>query len=107
MRSGDGVVLTWVHRGDRAPGEALVEAVRTAELPEGAGHLFVHGEAAAVRELRRHLRETVGLPRERTSISGYWRRGDTEDRWQATKREWNAAIEAEERIGRAWLAEER
>jgi NADPH-dependent ferric siderophore reductase len=73
-----------------------VAAVRAATLPEGTGHLFVHGEAGAVRELRRHLRETHGLPRELTSVSGYWRRGDTEDRWQATKREWNAAIAEEE-----------
>ena len=92
----DGVELVWLHRGDAAPGEALVAAVRAATLPEGTGHLFVHGEAGAVRELRRHLRETHGLPRELTSVSGYWRRGDTEDRWQATKREWNAAIAEEE-----------
>jgi NADPH-dependent ferric siderophore reductase len=95
---GDGVELRWVHRGDAAPGEALVAEVRGAALPAGTGSLFVHGEAGAVRELRRHLRETHGLPRELTSISGYWRRGDTEDRWQATKREWNAAIEAEEGV---------
>ncbi len=69
----DGVELMWVHRGDGAPGEALVAAVRSAVLPAGRGHLFVHGEAGAVRELR----------------------GGTEDRWQATKRAWNAAIEAE------------
>jgi NADPH-dependent ferric siderophore reductase len=93
---GDGVELRWVHRGDAAPGEALVAEVRGAALPAGTGSLFVHGEAGAVRELRRHLRDAHGLPRELTSISGYWRRGDTEDRWQATKREWNAAIEAEE-----------
>jgi len=43
-------------------------------------HFAVHGGAGAVRELR------------------YWRSGDTEDRWQATKREWNAAIEAEEAV---------
>jgi NADPH-dependent ferric siderophore reductase len=91
-----GVDLVWVHRGDAAPGEALVAAVRAAELPAGTGHVFVHGEAAAVRELRRHLRVERGLDPRSASISGYWRRGDTEDRWQATKREWNAAIEAEE-----------
>src|SRR4051812_14367372 len=34
----DGVSLTWVHRGDAAPGEALVAAVRSAALPEGTGH---------------------------------------------------------------------
>ncbi|MGY1602497.1 siderophore-interacting protein [Geodermatophilus sp. SYSU D00815] len=93
---GDGVELVWVHRGGRAPGVALVAAVLAASLPEGTAHLFVHGEAGAVRELRRYLRAQRGLQPEFTSISGYWRVGDTEDRWQAGKREWNAAIEAEE-----------
>jgi NADPH-dependent ferric siderophore reductase len=92
----EGVEMVWVHRGDAAPGEALVAAVRGTRLPDGTGHVFVHGEAAAVRELRRHLRAERGLDPEFTSISGYWRRGDTEDRWQATKREWHAAIEAED-----------
>jgi NADPH-dependent ferric siderophore reductase len=96
LASRDGVEVTWVHRGDAGYGEALVAAVRAAVLPQGAGHVFVHGEAGAVRELRRHLRAERGLEPRLTSISGYWRRGDTEDGWQATKREWNAAIEAEE-----------
>jgi NADPH-dependent ferric siderophore reductase len=91
-----GVELVWVHRGDRAPGEALTEAVRDHPLPEGDGHVFVHGEAGMVRDLRRHLRTERGLVPEFTSISGYWRVGDTEDRWQAGKREWNAQVEAEE-----------
>jgi NADPH-dependent ferric siderophore reductase len=92
----DGVDLAWVHRGSAAPGEALVAAVLGVRLPEGTGHFFVHGEAGAVRELRRHLRAERGLDPEFTSISGYWRRGDTEDRWQAAKREWNAAVDAED-----------
>ena len=91
-----GTELRWLHRGDAAPGEVLVAAVRATELPAGRGHLFVHGEAYAVRELRRHLRGLYGLAPEWTSISGYWRRGDTEDGWQSTKQEWNAQIEAEE-----------
>jgi NADPH-dependent ferric siderophore reductase len=95
LQGGPGVELTWVHR-DGEPGAALVSAVRAVDLPAGNGHVFVHGEAAAVRELRRHLRAERGLDPEFTSISGYWRRGDSEDRWQARKREWNAAIEAEE-----------
>jgi NADPH-dependent ferric siderophore reductase len=92
----DGVELVWVHRGDAAPGTALVAAVRGVRLPEGRGHVFVHGEAVAVRELRRHLRAERGLDPEFTSISGYWRRGDTDELWRAAKREWNAAIEAED-----------
>jgi NADPH-dependent ferric siderophore reductase len=91
-----GAELVWVHRGPQAPGAALVAAVTAATLPSGQGHVFVHGEAVFVRELRRHLRTAHGLAPGFTSISGYWRRGDTEDRWQAGKREWNAAIEAED-----------
>ncbi|MDP5185318.1 siderophore-interacting protein [Blastococcus sp. BMG 814] len=92
----DGVDLLWVHRGDAAPGELLVEAVRGLPLPGGTGHVFVHGEAGAVRELRRYLKAERGLAPEFTSISGYWRRGATEDGWQAAKPGWNAAIEAED-----------
>jgi NADPH-dependent ferric siderophore reductase len=93
---GPATELVWLHRGDRAPGTALVAAVRACPLPAGTGHVFVHGEAGLVRELRRHLRAERGLAPEFTSISGYWRLGDSEDRWQAGKREWNAQIEAEE-----------
>lgn len=46
--------------------------------------------------LRRHLRAERGLDAAWASVSGYWRRGDTEDGWQSTEREWNAAIEAED-----------
>jgi NADPH-dependent ferric siderophore reductase len=94
---GEGVQLVWVHRGVQAPGEAVVAAVRSAQLPVGSGHLFVHGEAGLVRELRLHLRAERGLVPEFTSISGYWRRGRTEDRWQAEKRDWNAEVEAAEK----------
>ncbi|WP_409330236.1 siderophore-interacting protein [Trujillonella humicola] len=92
----EGAELTWVHRGDGAPGAALVAAVLSAPLPDGAPQAFVHGEAGAVRELRRWLRGTLAVPRELLSVSGYWRIGRTEDRWQAEKPEWNAAVEAEE-----------
>ncbi|OAH11233.1 siderophore-interacting protein [Streptomyces jeddahensis] len=90
------VEVVWLHRGDRPIGEALVEAVRALEFPEGRLHAFVHGEAAFVKELRRLLRVERGIPREDLSISGYWRLGHNEDGWQAAKREWNARIEAEQ-----------
>ncbi len=59
-------------------------------------HAFVHGEAGCVKELRRLLRVEHRVPREDLSISGYWRLGHNEDGWQASKREWNARIEAEQ-----------
>jgi NADPH-dependent ferric siderophore reductase len=95
LAGGPGVRVTWVHRG-RAPGVALVAAVVGADLPDGDVDVFVHGEAGAVRELRRFVRAGLGVPRERLSVSGYWRLGSTEDGWQAAKPEWNAAVEAEE-----------
>ncbi|MFI5958693.1 siderophore-interacting protein [Cryptosporangium sp. NPDC051539] len=88
--------VTWVHRGDRMVGDALVEAVRALDWPEGAVQAFVHGEANFVKALRTLLRVEKDVPRERLSISGYWRRGRDEDGWQTTKGEWNAKVEEEE-----------
>jgi hypothetical protein len=51
-----------------------------------------------VRILRRFLFLERQLDRAAVSISGYWRSGHTEDRWQATKREFNQAMEAEETV---------
>ncbi|WP_164699855.1 siderophore-interacting protein [Modestobacter sp. KNN46-3] len=93
---GHGTTVVWVHREGRAPGEALVTAVKAVQLPAGTGHVFVHGEAGLVKELRLHLRTERGLDPAFTSISGYWRQGRTEDRWQAEKPEWNAEVEAAE-----------
>ncbi|MEU6808689.1 siderophore-interacting protein [Streptomyces sp. NPDC046831] len=90
------VDVVWLHRGRRPVGEALVEAVRALEFPEGRVHAFVHGEAGFVKELRRLLRVEHAVPREDLSVSGYWRLGHTEDGWQASKREWNARIEEEQ-----------
>lgn len=90
------VDVVWLHRGDRPVGQALVEALRGLDFPEGRVHAFVHGEAACVKELRGLLRVEREIPREDLSISGYWRLGHNEDGWQASKREWNARIEAEQ-----------
>ncbi|MER6675953.1 siderophore-interacting protein [Streptomyces sp. NPDC000983] len=90
------VEVTWLHRGDRPVGQAVTEAVRSLTFPEGRLHAFVHGEAGFVKDLRRLLRVELDIPREDLSISGYWRLGHNEDGWQASKREWNARIEAEQ-----------
>lgn len=90
------VEVVWLHRGERPVGRALVEAVRALPFPEGRVHAFVHGEAGFVKELRRLLRVEHSVPRESLSISGYWRLGHDEDGWQASKRDWNARVEAEQ-----------
>ncbi|NUT92366.1 MAG: siderophore-interacting protein [Saccharothrix sp.] len=88
--------VTWLHRDGRRRGEVLVEAVRTLEFPVGDVHVFVHGEANAVKALRGHLRQERQVSRERMSISGYWRLGADEDEWQAGKSDFNQAMEREQ-----------
>jgi NADPH-dependent ferric siderophore reductase len=93
------LTATWVHRGDVGAvdpeREPLLTAVRGLDLPAGRIAAFVHGEAVAVRALRRHLLVERGLPREDVSISGYWKRTLDEDGWQSSKAAWNAEVEAD------------
>src|SRR3954466_4134640 len=88
--------VTWLHRRGRpGDGDLLLDAVRGLEFPAGAVHAFVHGEASAVRALRRHLLVERGVPRDALSISGYWKRDRTEEGWREDKAEWNRQVEAD------------
>lgn len=80
------VELTWIHRADGAGPEALLDAVRSLDLPAGRVQAFVHGELHVTRAIRRHLVEH-GIEGDLLSASGYWRRGKDEDGFQAEKRE--------------------
>lgn len=91
-----GVAVHWLRTDAAAPGRRLVDAVLALPWPEGAVGAFVHGEAGAVRELRRYLRVERGVPRERLSVSGYWRHGVDDEGWRAGKRAWLESIEAAE-----------
>ncbi len=67
--------VTWHDLSPGAsPGDALVDAVRGAELVPGS-RVWVAGEAAAVQRIRRHLFEDRGVPRAATTVRGYWKRG--------------------------------
>ncbi|MYX10149.1 SIP domain-containing protein [Streptomyces sp. SID8375] len=91
-----GAEISWLYRGGAPVGRELVAAVRALEFPSGRVQAFVHGEAGFVKELRRLLRVEREIPREALSISGYWRKGHDEDGWQASKRDWNQQVEAEQ-----------
>jgi len=82
--------LRWIHRDPARP-EQLVEAVAALTFPAGRVHAFVHGEAGAVRALRRHLLDERGVPRDDLSVSGYWRRGDDEEGFRVFKQAERAA----------------
>jgi NADPH-dependent ferric siderophore reductase len=88
--------ITWLYRGSAPTGTLLIEEVRGLEFPSPDVHVFVHGEATFVKDLRGHFRLDRALPMSQMSISGYWRRGMNEDGWQSTKREWNQRIEQEQ-----------
>jgi NADPH-dependent ferric siderophore reductase len=84
LRCAGDLRITWLHRQNpEHPG--LAEAVRQLEFPPGSVHVFVHGEAGEVREVRELLRER-GVPREQLSISGYWRRGVDQDEMKKIKK---------------------
>jgi len=92
------VDVTWVHRG--TGGDEVLAAVRAATARGGGGgdvDAFVHGEADLVRAVRRYLRVERGVPRDRLSASGYWRRGRTDEGWRQEKKDWIAAVEADDR----------
>ncbi|AZG44038.1 siderophore-interacting protein [Gordonia insulae] len=97
-----GAEIVWVHRGgpagevdddvagDNAP---LIAAVRGAEWLDGEPHVFIHGEAQAVmHNLRGYIRKERGVGAKNASISGYWRRGRTEEGF----RKWKSDLRAEE-----------
>jgi NADPH-dependent ferric siderophore reductase len=94
----DSVEVNWVYRGgradlvpeDRAGDHApLIEAVTTAPWPPGQVHVFIHGEAQAVmHNLRPYIRKERGVEAKwASSISGYWRRGRTEETFRQWKKE--------------------
>ncbi|WP_019806543.1 siderophore-interacting protein [Saccharomonospora halophila] len=79
--------IRWLHRD---AGDDLVEAVRALGFPEGRAKAFVHGEAGAMKELRRHLVSERGLDKRLLSLSGYWRRGRDDESWRAEKKQFMA-----------------
>jgi NADPH-dependent ferric siderophore reductase len=65
--------VRWVHRGAAEPGEPLAAAVQSAELPAGKGQVWLSGESACVRDLRKHLLDERGIERRLVYATGYWR----------------------------------
>lgn len=92
----DTKTVDWVMRSNAPAGILLVQAAEQFTPQAGRGQAFVHGEAQAVKALRRLLFIKWQMPKKDVSISGYWRTGNTEDQWQAGKKAWLAEVEREE-----------
>ena len=86
LDSPDGIDVRWVIDPEHAAA-TLADAVEALDWPDGDVQVFAHGERESMKALRRVLFETRGLERSRVSLSGYWARGRTEERFQAEKRE--------------------
>ena len=94
----DGVDVFWIYRGGRAdlvPEDTagdhapLIAAVKETSWLPGQVQVFIHGEAQAVmHNLRPYIRKERGVDAKwASSISGYWRRGRTEETFRQWKKE--------------------
>ena len=79
LRTNDSIAVTWhLQNADAAPGEALIAAVRSATIPDGA-RIWAAGEAAAMQQIRRHLFDERHAPRSAATVRGYWKHGRAGD----------------------------
>ncbi|MCV9999947.1 siderophore-interacting protein [Pararhizobium sp. YC-54] len=77
FETGTRLETRWLHRplanaSDPAP---LLDAVRSLQLPQGDGYIWIAGENDAVKLLRKHLAEERGHNRSWIKAAGYWRKG--------------------------------
>jgi NADPH-dependent ferric siderophore reductase len=79
LRGPDSLSVSWhVQSEGGTPGDALVAAVEATPI-EPPTKVWVAGEAASVQRIRRHLFETLGLPRSSCTVRGYWKKGRAGD----------------------------
>jgi len=71
------IAITWLHRrSDEEPaGRLLARTLLLGEVSAAAEKVWVACEAAAMREIRRHLLFTLGMQRGPVATQGYWKHG--------------------------------
>jgi NADPH-dependent ferric siderophore reductase len=68
--------LTWVHRNGEPAGQALLQAVRSADLTGGGDvYAWVACESSIAKLLRTHLVDERRFDPKRIKAAGYWKRG--------------------------------
>lgn len=68
-----GVETRWVDNPALGAGSVLHEVVTGLTPPAGRGYVYVAGEVAATRQIRKHLRHELALPTGSYGVIGYWR----------------------------------
>lgn len=78
LRELPGVHVNWLvrHGAEAGTTSLLADAVRATDWWDGEPFAWLAGEQAAVRDLRRHLIEDRGMPKEDIEFTGYWRRAE-------------------------------
>ena len=80
--------VQFVHRDGADAEGALERALRALAWLPGRVQVFAHGEAQEImRRVRPYLFGERGLSRDQVSISGYWRRGESEEGFRVWKKE--------------------
>jgi NADPH-dependent ferric siderophore reductase len=80
--------VSYLHRGRSDDEGQLVAAVRALDWLPGRVQVFAHGEAQEIMHgVRPYLFRERSLPRGDVSVSGYWRRGRSEEGFRAWKSE--------------------
>ncbi|PNG21671.1 siderophore-interacting protein [Streptomyces cahuitamycinicus] len=78
--------ITWLVREERSAEGApmALDALRAARLPSAERpYVWIAGESACVKVLRRHFVRELGIDRSRVTFVGYWRRGVSEEQLRA------------------------
>ncbi len=79
--SHDGLEVVWLHRDGAEPGRTslLEDAVRLAAPPAPTAYVWGGAESRGISAVRRYVRRELGLPRDRVSLTGYWRHAEHPD----------------------------
>nr|WP_272871185.1 siderophore-interacting protein [Agrobacterium tumefaciens] len=74
--------ITWLPRNGSpaGTGTALQEAMTAASLPRGQSEVWFAAESTVVRTVRRHFQIDQQFDRNRITVSGYWKSGETDFR---------------------------
>ncbi|MCZ4279644.1 siderophore-interacting protein [Kiloniella laminariae] len=83
----EGIDIHWlVNPTPEKPSKEQSRFIRAIRWRPGRPSIFVAGEASVVKELRVHLLQERGIPREDSYVSAYWKIGVNEDTHQKIKR---------------------